>query len=191
MDMESLIARNDFVKRTEVLGVYNINGAETVVSRAADADLVFDIAQGGSVLSFAVSRSQHRTDTPYGRGSHGTSAPAIKGEYIVDYSIQTCVDGIANRPHKVSIIGKEYDVWKGEPIPSYDVDLKKGIPSHEVDEIWIKLDRQDKDLAKAWRWYVPSAKQMAIAKNNVKKSSAFMSKLTFNVRLANFLHNGR
>ena len=57
---------NNFAKRTDVLGVYNVNGAQTTISRAEDADLVFDIALNGKLLSLALKRSQHNTGkSPY------------------------------------------------------------------------------------------------------------------------------
>lgn len=182
MDMESLNARNNFVKRTEVLGVYNINGAETTVSRAADADLVFDIARGGSVLSFAVSRSQHSTMTPYTRHMGGYGAPAYKGEHNVDYSLRLCLDGFS-ASKQISFVGAEYDEWKDTPVPPYDVDLNKGIPQSEHKKIGEELGKQNEDMAVVWNRFVPDSEQMA-SKNNVKSSA-------FNARLADFLHNGR
>ena len=71
---------NNFAKRTDVLGVYNVNGAQTTISRAEDADLVFDIALNGKLLSLALKRSQHDTGkSPYTRCMDGGCATAYKG----------------------------------------------------------------------------------------------------------------
>ena len=126
---------NNFAKRTDVLGVYNVNGAQTTISRAEDADLVFDIALNGKLLSLALKRSQHNTGkSPYTRCMDGGCAPAYKGEHLVDYSLRFDLDGIS-AGEQISFIGAKYDEWNDSPIPSYDVDIKKGIPQSEHKKI--------------------------------------------------------
>ena len=154
---------NNFAKRTDVLGVYNVNGAQTTISRAEDADLVFDIALNGKLLSLALKRSQHNTGK-----SH--------------YSLRFDLDGIS-AGEQISFIGAKYDEWNDSPIPSYDVDIKKGIPQSEHKKIGEILKRQNEDMALIWNKFVLDAEQM-VSQNNVKSSA-------FNSKLADFLYNGR
>lgn len=174
---------NNFAKRTDVLGVYNVNGAQTTISRAEDADLVFDIALNGKLLSLALKRSQHDTGkSPYTRCMGGGCAPAYKGEHLVDYSLRFDLDGIS-AGEQISFIGAKYDEWNDSPIPSYDVDIKKGIPQSEHKKIGEILKRQNEDMALIWNKFVLDAEQM-VSQNNVKSSA-------FNSKLADFLYNGR
>ena len=141
---------NNFAKRTDVLGVYNVNGAQTTISRARCMD--------------------------------GGCAPAYKGEHLVDYSLRFDLDGIS-AGEQISFIGAKYDEWNDSPIPSYDVDIKKGIPQSEHKKIGEILKRQNEDMALIWNKFVLDAEQM-VSQNNVKSSA-------FNSKLADFLYNGR
>ena len=174
---------NNFAKRTDVLGVYNVNGAQTTISRAEDADLVFDIALNGKLLSLALKRSQHNTGkSPYTRCMGGGCALRTKGN--ISLTIPSGLIWTAFPPvNKFLFIGAKYDEWNDSPIPSYDVDIKKGIPQSEHKKIGEILKRQNEDMALIWNKFVLDAEQM-VSQNNVKSSA-------FNSKLADFLYNGR
>lgn len=168
---------------TEVLGVYNVNGAQTTITRIGDADLAFDIALGGKSLSLELNRSQHNTGkTPYTTNMCGYPMHRYEGEHIVDYSLRFQLDGLSAN-QQISFVGAQYNESEERPIPPYDVDIKKGIPQSEHKKIGEILKKQNEDLALVWNKFVLNAEQMA-SKNNTHSSA-------FNSKLADFLQNQR